>query len=80
MNSKHMIKQIKICSKRDDTGAISSLNKRNFEDEELPYELFLTTTESTKIINAFANNMSRDIKLSKAHICKIIQSSGSFWF
>ena len=39
------------------------------------HELFLTTT---KVRNAFANNMSRDIKLSKAQISKIIQSGGSF--
>ena len=41
--------------------------------------MFLTTTESTKVRNAFANNMSTDKKLSKAQICKIIQSGGSFW-
>ena len=28
--------------------------------------------------NAFANNMSTDIKLGKAQISKIIQSGGSF--
>ena len=28
--------------------------------------------------NAFANNMSTDIKLSKAQISKMIQSGGSF--
>ena len=60
------------------TGTILKLNKRNFEDEELPHELFLTTRQTTKIRNAFANNISTDIKLSKAQISKIIQSGGSF--
>ena len=34
----------------------------------LPHELFLTTTQTTKIRNAFANNISTDTKLSKAQI------------
>ena len=44
----------------------------------MSHELFLTTIETTKIRNAFANNASTDIKLSKAQISKIIQSGGSF--
>ena len=52
---------------------ILRLNKKNFEDEELPHELFLTTRQTTKVRNAFANNMSTDIKLSKAQTSKIIQ-------
>ena len=39
------------------TGAILRLNKKTFEDEELPHELFVTTRQTTKIRNAFANNM-----------------------
>ena len=39
------------------TGAILRLNKKTFEDEELPHELFVTTRQITKIRNAFANNM-----------------------
>ena len=63
---------------KNKTGTILRLNKKNFEDEELPHELFLTARQTTKIRNAFANNVSTDIKLSKAQISKIIQSSGSF--
>ena len=44
----------------------------------MPHELFLTTSQTTTIRNSFANNMSIDIKLSKAKISKIIQSGGSF--
>ena len=62
---------------KNKAGTILRLNK-NFEDEELPYELFLRTRQATKIRNAFANNMSTGVKLSKAQISKIIQSGGSF--
>ena len=47
---------------------------KNFQDDELPYELFLTTRQKTKIKNAFANNMSTDIKCRKSQLAKIIQS------
>ena len=54
------------------------MNQKNFGDEKLPHELILTAKESTKIRNAFANNISEDIKLSKPQVSKIIQSGGSF--
>ena len=63
---------------RNRIGTILRLNKKNFEDEKLLHELFITTRQTTKIGNAFANNMSTNIKLSKAQISKIIQSGGSF--
>ena len=62
---------------KNKTGTIIRSNRKNFEDEELPHELFLTTRETTEIRNVFVNNMSRDIKLSKAQISNIIQSGGS---
>ena len=46
-------------------GTILRLNKKNFEDDELPHDVFLTR-QTTKIRNAFANNISTDITLSKA--------------
>ena len=42
----------------------------------LPHELLLTTRQKTKVRNAFNNNMSIDLKLSKAQISKIIESGG----
>ena len=47
----------------------------------MPHELFLTTRQTTKIRNAFANKISTDIKLSKAQISEIIQSGGAvgYW-
>ena len=71
------LKKLKSAAKYK-TGIILRLNKKNFEDEEFPHELFQTTREATKIRNAFANNMSTDMKLSKTQISKIIQSDGSF--
>ena len=44
----------------------------------MPHVLFLTARQKTKIRNIFANNISTDIKLSKAQISKLIQSGGSF--
>ena len=49
---------------------------RMFDGNDLPHELLLTTRQKTKLRNAFNNNMSTDIKLSKAQISKIIQSGG----
>ena len=43
---------------------------------DLPHELLLTTRQKTKLRNAFDNNMSTDIKLSKAQLSKIILSGG----
>ena len=45
-----------------------------FNSDNLPHELLLTTRQTTKLRNAIENNMSTDIKLSKARISKIIQS------
>ena len=42
----------------------------------LPLELLLTTRQKTKLRNAFNDKISTNLKLSKAHIFKIIQSGG----
>ena len=63
---------------KDSTGTILRTNKKNILNEELPHELFLPTRQTTKIKNAFANNMSTDTKLSKAQMSQIIQSGESF--
>ena len=46
-----------------------------FNGNNLPHELLLTTRQKTKVRNVF-NNMSTDLKLSKAQISKVIQSGG----
>ena len=47
-----------------------------FPENSLPHKLLLTETQKTKLRNAFNNNMSTDLKLSRAQISKIIQSGG----
>ena len=46
------------------------------DGNDMPHELLLRTRQKTKLRNAFNNNMSTDLKLSKAQISKIIQSGG----
>ena len=60
------------------TETILRINKRNFVEEQLPHQLFLTTKQTTKIRNAFANNMSKDIRISKGQIFKSNHLGGSF--
>ena len=52
------------------------LGIRNFNKNETPHELLLTTRQNTKLRNALNNNSAIDIKLSKTQIKKIIQSGG----
>ena len=52
------------------------MNIKMFNGNNLPHELLLNTRQKTKLRTAFENNMSTDIKLSKAEISKIIQSGG----
>ena len=52
------------------------MNARMFNGNNLPHELLLTTRQTIELRNALENNMSTDIKLSKAQISKIIQSGG----
>ena len=47
-----------------------------FNEKDLPHELLLTTRQKTKLRIALNNNMSTDIKLSKAQISKTVQSGG----
>ena len=42
----------------------------------MPHELLLTTRQKTKLRNAFNNNRSTDLKLSRAQVSKIIPSGG----
>ena len=71
------LNKLKSATKHE-TGTTLRITQNNFQDKELPHELFLATRQTTKIRNAFANNMSTDINFSKAHISKIVQSAGSF--
>ena len=57
-------------------GVTLRLGIKNFNKDELPHELLLTTRQNTKLRNAINNNLATDIKLSKAQIKKLIQSGG----
>ena len=52
------------------------ISLKMFYGNNLPHELLLTTTQKTKVRNTFNNNMSTDLRLSKAQSSKIIQSGG----
>ena len=61
---------------KSNEGATLRLGIKNFDKNEHPHELLLTTRQNTKLRNAISNNLTTDIKLSKAQIKKIIQSGG----
>ena len=57
-------------------GTILRKSLKMFDGNDLPHELLLTTRQKTKLRNAFNNNMSTDLRLSRAQIPKIIQYGG----
>ena len=61
---------------KSNEGTTLRLGIKNFNKDELPHELLLTTRQGTKLRNAINNNLATDIKLSKAQIKQIIQSGG----
>ena len=61
---------------KSNEGATLRLSIKNFNKDELPLELLLTTRQNTKLRNAINNNLATDVKLSKAQIKKLIQSGG----
>ena len=63
-------------SVKSNEGTTLRLGIENFNKDELPHELLLTTRQNTKLRNDINNNLATDIKLSKARIKKLIQSGG----
>ena len=61
---------------KSNEGATLRLGIKNFNKDETPHELLLTTRQNTKLRNAINNNSAIDIKLSKTQIKKLIQSGG----
>ena len=53
------------------------ISLKMFNGNDLPHDFLLTTRQKIKLRNASNNNMSTDLKLSRAQISKIIQSG---WF
>ena len=50
---------------KSNEGAKLRLGIRNFNKDETPHEVLLTTRQNTKLRNAVNNNSATDIKLSK---------------
>ena len=73
--SDSQIKKLKDAVKNN-TKTTLRISLKMFNGNELSHELLLTTKQKAKIRNTFNNNMSADLKLSKAQINKIIQSGG----
>ena len=57
-------------------GTTLKMNVKMFIGNNLPHELLLIARQATKLRHTIENNMSTDIKLSKAQISKLIQSGG----
>ena len=55
---------------KSNEGTTLRLSIRNFNKDEDPHELLLTTRQNTKLRNALNNNPATDIKLSKTQIKK----------
>ena len=71
------LKKLKTAVKSKTVATLRMILKM-FDGNVLPHEFLLTTRQRTKLRNAFNNNMSTEVKLSKALISKIIQSGRSF--
>ena len=69
-SSNSQLYELKTAAKNE-TRVTLRMNIKMFNGNNLPHELLLTTRQKTKLRNAFENNMSTDIKLSKAQISKI---------
>ena len=69
------LKKLKTAVKNK-TGTILRISLKVFSGNNLPHKLLLITRQKKKVRNAFNNNMSTDLKLSKVQISKIIQSGG----
>ena len=73
--SNSQLNKLKTAAKNQ-TEVTLRMNIKMFNGNNLPHELLLTTRQKTKLRNVFGNNVSNDIKLSKAQVSKVIQSGG----
>ena len=73
--SDRQLKQLKTAVKNK-TGTTLRMSLKMLDENDLPRELLLTIRQKTRLRNAFNNNMSTDLKLSRAQIFKIVQSGG----
>ena len=59
---------------KNKTGTTLRMSLKMFDGKDLPHELLLTTRQKTRLRNTFNNNMSTDLKVSRAEIFKILLS------
>ena len=59
------LKRLKSAVKNK-TGTTLRMSFKMFDGNDLPHDLYLATRQKTKLRNAFNNNVSTDLKLSKA--------------
>ena len=71
--NRYSTKKLKTAVK-DKTGTTLRISLKMFDGNDVPHELLLTTRQRTKLKNAFNDNMSIDLTLSKAQISRIVQS------
>ena len=57
---------------KNKTGTTLRMSLKIRDGDDRPHKLLLATRQKAKLRNAFNNNMSTDLKLSKAQISKII--------
>ena len=69
------LKKLKTVVKNK-TGTTLRISLKMLDGNDLPHELLLETRQKTKLRNTFNNNISTNLKLSRAQISKIIQSGG----
>ena len=57
---------------KNKTGVTLRMNIKMFNGNNLPHELLLTTRQKNNLRSAFENNISTDVKRSKAQISQKI--------
>ena len=63
---------------RNENEVVLRLSSNMIDDKEtnFPHKLLLTNRQVSDLRKAFANHLSADIKLSRTHLSKTIQSGG----
>ena len=74
-SSNTQLKKLKTASKNK-IGRTLTMGIKMFDRNDLSHELLLRKRQKSKLRNAFYKNMSTDVKLSKAHVSKVIKSGG----
>ena len=78
--SNSQLNKLKSAMKNKTEAVLRLLSNMVGDDEtNFPHKLLLTNRQVANLRKAFANNLSTEIKLSKAQLSKMIQSGGFSW-